>query len=234
VFKTHRDNIVGFIHAEDILRLVLDDADQAELRHEDILHPPVVVPLTKKVDEMFDFFQVNEVRAAACLNEFGGVEGFITMRGVLNFIFGDISGGSRATAGYYEEKDYNIYEVPGDMKLNDFNNLTNFGIEDPRMTTIAGFAFRLLDCLPHEGDKVESEDIIIQILEMDYHRISRVRVAKGVDLGDFNQEEGVIQAEKEIDARAEEREEIEDIPEDIDDSIEYETEDETDLVEKAS
>ena len=159
VFKTHRDNIVGFVHAEDILRLVLDDADQSELRHEDIMHPPVVVPLTKKVDEMFDFFQVNEVRAAVCLNEFGGVEGFITMRGVLNFIFGDISGGSRATAGFYQEKDYNIYEVPGDMKLNDFDNLTNFGIEDPRMTTVAGFAFRLLDRLPREGDKVEFEDL---------------------------------------------------------------------------
>jgi CBS domain containing-hemolysin-like protein len=194
----------------------------------------VVVPLTKKVDEMFDFFQVNEVRAAVCLNEFGGVEGFITMRGVLNFIFGDISGGSKATAGYYAEKDYNIYEVPGDMKLNDFDNLTNFGIEDPRMTTVAGFAFRLLDRLPREGDKVEYEDIIIQILEMDDHRISRVRVAKGVDADDFDQEEGVIQAEKEVDPRAEDRDEIEDIPEDVDDTVEYEPEDEADLVEKVS
>lgn len=185
VFKTHRDNLVGFVHAEDILRLVLDDADLDQLTPEDIMHPPVVVPLTKKVDEMFDFFQVNRVRAAACLNEFGGVEGFITMRGVLNFIFGDISGGSRETAALYEERDNNIYDVPGDMKLNDFNNLTNFGIEDPRMTTIAGYAFRLLDRLPREKDRVESEDIMIQILEMDDHRISRVRVAKGVDEAEF-------------------------------------------------
>jgi len=81
---------------------------------------------------------------------------------------------------------------------------------------------------------VESGDIIIQILEMDVHRISRVRVAKGVDAGDFNQEEGVMQAEKEIDPRAQEREEIEDIPEDIDDSIEYEAKQEADLVEKVS
>jgi CBS domain containing-hemolysin-like protein len=191
------------------------------------------VPLTKKVDEMFDFFQVNKVRAAACLNEFGGVEGFITMRGVLNFIFGDVSGGSKATAGYYAEKDYNIYEVPGDMKLNDFDNLTNFGIEDPRMTTIAGFAFRLLDRLPREGDQVESEDIIIQILEMDDHRISRVRVAKGVDEEDFNRGEGVIQAEEEVDPQAQDREDIDDIPEDIDDSVEYEPEEVADLVEKA-
>ncbi|MCY4274788.1 MAG: hemolysin family protein [Gammaproteobacteria bacterium] len=192
VFKTHRDNLVGFIHAEDIMRLVLDENDWSNYEPEDIMHPPVVVPLTKKVDEMFEFFQFNQVRAAACLNEFGGVEGFITMRDVLSFIFGDISGGSRATVHYYEEKDNNDYVVPGDMRLNDFDNLTNFGIEDPRMTTIAGYAFRLLDRLPKEGDIVEDEDIIIQIVEMDSHRISKVRVAKGLDIKEFLSESNSI------------------------------------------
>ncbi len=233
VFKTHRDNLVGFLHAEDILRLVLDDEDLSKYAPEDIMHPPVVVPLTKKVDEMFDFFQVNKVRAAACLNEFGGVEGFITMRGVLSFIFGDISGGSKATSGFYAVKDNNIYEVPGDMKLTDFNNLTNFGIWDPRMTTIAGYAFRLLDRLPREGDRVESEDIQIQIMEMDDHRISKVRVAKGVDEDDFILGEGVITAEDEMDdPRAEDRDEVEEIPEDIDEQMEISNEEDDDQVEK--
>ena len=235
VFKTHRDNLVGFLHAEDILRLVLDDEDLSDYTPEGIMHPPVVVPLTKKVDEMFDFFQVNKVRAAACLNEFGGVEGFITMRGVLSFIFGDVSGGSKATAGYYAEKDNNIYEVPGDMKLNDFDNLTNFGIEDPRMTTIGGYAFRLLDRLPHEGDRVESEDILIQIMEMDDHRISRVRVAKGIDEEDFILGEGVITAEEEseTDPRVEDRDDVEEIPEDIDEELAIESEAAADHVEES-
>ncbi|MGI9311391.1 MAG: hemolysin family protein [bacterium] len=192
VFKTHRDNLVGFVHAEDVLRLVLDGADLAALAPEEIMHPPVVVPLTKKVDEMFDFFQGNDARAAACLNEFGGVEGFITMRGVTNFIFGDVSGGSRATANLYAEMDRNIYEVPGDMKLNDFDNLANFGIDDPRMTTIGGVAFRALDRLPKEGDTVRLDDILIQVLEMDAHRIAKVRVAQGIDAEAFERAPQVI------------------------------------------
>jgi len=65
------------------------------------------------------------------------------------------------------------------MKLNDFNNLTNFGIEDPRMTTIGGVAFRHLDRLPKPGDKVTVEGIMITILEMDEHRIVKVRVSSG-------------------------------------------------------
>ena len=69
------------------------------------------------------------------------------------------------------------------MKLNDFNNLTNFGIEDPRMTTIGGVAFRHLDRLPQVGDSVTVEGIIITVLEMDEHRIAKVRVSRG-DLGE--------------------------------------------------
>jgi magnesium and cobalt exporter, CNNM family len=177
VFRLHRDNIEGFLHAEDILRLILDEIDLSKLSPEDIIHPPVVVPLTKKVDEMFDFFQDNQVRAAVVLNEFGGVEGFVTMKDVLTFIFGQISGEITGQE-YYQERDENIYEIAGDMKLTDFNNLTNFGIEDPRMTTIGGVAFRLLDHLPRVGDSATIEGITITVLEMEVHRIARVRVAR--------------------------------------------------------
>ncbi len=179
VFRTHRDNLVGFIHAEDVMRLVLDNVDLSRLRAEDIVRPPVVVPLTKKVDEMFDFFQANKARAAAVLNEFGGVEGFVTMKDVLTFIFGQISG-EAAGQELYRERDENDYEVPGDMKLTDFNNLTNFGIEDPRMTTIGGVAFRHLDHLPKEGDYVMVEGYVITVVEVDVHRIARVRVTRGM------------------------------------------------------
>ena len=178
VYLGHRDNLMGFIHAEDILRLVLDNADLEELTPKDIMRPPVVVPLTKKVDEMFDFFQDHNVRAAVCLNEFGGVEGFITINDVLSFIFGRISGDVSGQE-HYQERDENLYEVPGEMKLNDFNNLTHFGLEDPRMTTIGGVAFRHLDRLPQVGDKVTVEGIEIKILEMDNHRIAKVRVSRG-------------------------------------------------------
>ncbi len=177
IFRVHRDNLVGFLHAEDVLQLLSDSVDISDLTPEEIVHPPVVVPLTKKVDEMFDFFRENGVRAAVCLNEFGGVEGFITIYDVLTFIFGDISGESHGQA-LYHERDLNIYELPGEMKLTDVNNLTHFGLEDPRMTTIGGVAFRHLDRLPRVGDRVVIDDIALTVLDMDAHRISKVRVAK--------------------------------------------------------
>lgn len=178
VFRGHRDNLIGFLHAEDVLRIILANEDVSALDVDGILRPAVVAPPTKKVDEMFDFFQEKNARAAVVLNEFGGVDGFITLGDVLNFIFGQTS--DVVTGGeLYNERDENVYEIPGDMKLTDFNNLTNFGIEDPRMTTIGGVAFRHLDRLPREGDVVNVEGTVITILEMEEHRISKVRVARG-------------------------------------------------------
>jgi CBS domain containing-hemolysin-like protein len=200
VFRVHRDNVVGFVHAEDILRIVLDKVDLATLEPADIMHPPVVVPLTKKVDEMFDFFQDNNARAAVVLNEFGGVEGLVSMKDVLTFIFGQISGDVKGQE-LYQERDENSYAVKGDMKLTDFNNLTNFGIEDPRMTTIGGVAFRHLDRLPKVGDSVNLEGILITVLEMDEHRVASVRVSCR-PAGKEAEEEGAPEGEQETDAEA--------------------------------
>ncbi len=177
------DNIVGFLHAEDVLRLTMDGADLNALGPEDVMHEPVVVPPTKNVDEMFDFFQAHNARAAIVLNEFGGVEGLVTMRDIIKFIFGEISENVSSQA-YYREDDENVYEVPGDMKLTDFNDLTNFGIEDPRMTTIGGVVFRHLDRLPHAGDMVMIDGYAATVVEMQGHRVAAVRIAKSGDATD--------------------------------------------------
>ena len=178
VYRQHRDNLVGFVHAEDILRLTLDGADLESLSPADIMHEPVVVPPTKLVDEMFGFFQTNRVRAAVVLNEFGGVEGLITMRDVISFVFGEISGELDAEK-LYKERDQDVYVVPGAMKLTEFDDLTNLGIEDPRMTTIGGVVFRYLDRLPAVGDSVVMPNGIEgTVLEMDGHRLAKVRIAK--------------------------------------------------------
>jgi putative hemolysin len=173
VYRQHRDNLVGFLYAEDALRLQLDAVDLTTSSLEDVLRPPIVVPLTKKVDEMFDYFLRNNARAAAVLNEFGGVAGFITVNDVLRFIFGPLT--SRpAVETPVQRVAADVYEAPGDTKLAEFNRVTNFGLRDPRMTTIGGVAFRHLDRLPRVGDEVLVEGLTITVLEMDSHRIARV------------------------------------------------------------
>lgn len=185
VFRGSRDHLVGFIHAEDILQQVLDDTDFNAMKIEDILHPAVIVPPTKKVDEMFDFFQKHQVQAAAILNEFGGIDGLVTLKGLLSFIFGKVTPESATQVSYVEVAE-NVFKVAGDMKLAAFNDLTNFGISDQRMTTIGGVMLRALDRLPQVDDEMIVEGVELTVLEMKGHRIARLRASKGGGSGGLN------------------------------------------------
>jgi putative hemolysin len=177
VYERTRDDVIGFVHAEDLTGLILDGKDLGGMSCRDILRPNLYVPLTKSVDEMLDFFQSHNERAAMVLNEYGGVSGIVTMEDVLNFIFGEIAG-EFIEATSYEREAEQIFVVPGSMRLIDFEALTNFGIEDPRLTTIGGVAFRHLGHVPEGGESVTVEGIRMTVVEMDGNRIARLRVAK--------------------------------------------------------
>lgn len=181
VYNSTRDDLIGFIHAEDIMQRILDDMDLSSVSLEDILHPVVIVPPTKKIDEMLDFFLDHKIQAAAVLNEFGGIDGLITLKSVLNFVFGSITPES-APEVFAKELGENVFDVAGDMKLTTFNDLTNFGITDQRMTTIGGVALRGLDRLPQAGDEVTIEGVVLRVLSMKGHRIARLRASKGSDV----------------------------------------------------
>ncbi|MBE0472027.1 MAG: HlyC/CorC family transporter, partial [Methyloprofundus sp.] len=182
VFAEDRDNFIGFIHAADLAGIFLDSSQQAkDFNIKSLLYDPVVIPPTKKVNEMFDFFKTHEVKSAIVLNEFGGVEGLVTLEQVLQFVFGEICP-QDTFPGVDHDPTSNIYNVPGDMKLIHIEDLTHFVIKDNRMTTIGGVVFRQLDRLPKAGDQVQMEDLLMTVLEMDGHRISRVQLAKGAKM----------------------------------------------------
>lgn len=177
VYRNNHDNIIGLLFAEDMLQLVLDKVDVAGLTLEKILRPPIMVPPTKKIDEMFDYFQSHDAQAAVVLNEFGGVDGFLTMNDVLTYIFGRPQAELVGPDIVYE-RDTDTYEVPGEMKLVDFNRLTNFGLEDARMTTLGGILFRHFDRLPQAGDAAALDDVRLTVIAMEGNRVARVRASR--------------------------------------------------------
>jgi putative hemolysin len=176
VYSGHWDNVVGFMHSEDVLRLVRGGADLEKVRLEDILRPAHFVPPTTKVDEMFNFFQAHRCRAAIVLGEFGEVLGIATIKDVLTFLFGEITGTMKGADDWQEDEVG--YLVPGDMRLMDFHDVTNIDIEDPVMTTIGGVVFRLFGRLPKVGEMVAYEGYEFRVMEVSGLRISRLRVNK--------------------------------------------------------
>ncbi|MBF0624224.1 MAG: HlyC/CorC family transporter [Magnetococcales bacterium] len=178
VVRHSEDNIIGFLQSEDLLRLIHSKVDPATVTLDSILRPAHFVPPTKKVDEMFDYFQTHHTRAAIILGEFGGVAGIVTMKDVLTFIFGEISGTLQARGQVSASNEDGSFSVPGDMRLTDFRNVTGLPIEDPLMTTIGGFVFRLFDYLPQVGESTSYEGIHFTILQRDGLRLGLIGVSR--------------------------------------------------------
>jgi putative hemolysin len=176
VYRDHWDNVIGFIHAEDVLRLVRGGADLDELTIDDMLRPAHFVPPTLRVDELFQFFQTHGTRAAIVLGEFGEIIGIVAMKDVLAFIFGELTRDISGSEEYERSEQGHI--VPGWMRLLDFYTLTNIDIDDPVMTTVGGLVFRLFGRLPKVGETVDYEGYHFHVLGIDGLRISRVEISQ--------------------------------------------------------
>ncbi|MBF0622456.1 MAG: hypothetical protein HQL54_11075, partial [Magnetococcales bacterium] len=138
-------------------------------------------------------------RGAIVVGEDGSIVGIVTIKDVLNFIFGGVSEDMRLLEKYKVTADTDSFFLPGDMRLKDFNDLTNINVTDARMTTLGGFALRLFGEVPKVGDSVKSrEGVKLIVTEMDRFRIQSLEVRlvfekdkKSYD--DSNAEEGVAE-----------------------------------------
>ena len=178
VYGEHQDALIGMLHAEDLMQLVLDNADLAQLHLQDLLHEVVMVSPGKKVDELFNFFLDHKTHAAIVLNEFGGIDGMVTLRGAIGFIFGQAINGDPIEA-FFRDEGEGVFEVDGAMQLDDFNALTRLDLHSSHSTTVGGLVLDHLDRLPQLGDHVYFEGTCLQITALEGHRISGLRISPG-------------------------------------------------------
>ena len=181
LFEGNPANVVGFLHSEDIIKLVRSGGDLGSLEVRDVMRQPQFVPATKKVDELVEFFQENRTRLALVIGEYGNVLGIISIRDVAAFMLGRLAP-PQEEPGIREIEESKIYSIPGEMSLVDFNQLVGANLDDPSMNTVGGLVMRLLNRLPRVGDSVTFEGFIFSVESMQGLRIGGFRVTR-LDLG---------------------------------------------------
>ena len=172
------DDVVGIVHAKDILRGLLSGA---EAPVQDIARAAFFVPGTREVEDVLADMKRQKVHLAIVLDEFGGTAGLVTMEDLLEEIVGPI----------YDEYDQAPAAAPGTLKssagsgvpilaggteISDVNRLLKLHLDDADYTTIGGLLFGQLGRLPKVGDRVNLQGATFEILEMDGRRVGRVRV----------------------------------------------------------
>lgn len=177
VYRESLDDIVGTVHAKDILR-ALRGPGAGTL--ESILRPPLLVPGTREVEDVLADMKRQKVHLAIVLDEYGGTAGLVTMEDLLEEIVGQIYDEyDRAEAGAAGAGAAAPAPViAGSTEVADVNRTYGLQIDDTDYTTIGGVVFGALGRLPRIGDRVEIAGATFEVLEMDGRRVGKVRVTQ--------------------------------------------------------
>jgi CBS domain containing-hemolysin-like protein len=177
VYGRTQDEIVGILHAKDVLaELARSAVDVRSLPK--ILRKPYFVPETKKVDELLPEFQKSRNHIAIVLDEFGSVSGLVTIEDVIEEIVGEI-------ADEYDEALVDGIKCTSDtacealarVHIEEINHRLGISLpEDKDFDTVGGLLFHELGRIPEVGEELTYGDVRFRILDASRRRIDRVAI----------------------------------------------------------
>jgi putative hemolysin len=177
VYRNHRDNILGILHARDLLDANLEELDgnpEALAAH---LRKAYFVPETIPALELFDNFRENSRSFALTVDEYGGITGLVTMEDLLECIFGDIPSPSDHQDQFeLDALTERRFAVDGGMPLDEFNHAMGISLAGGRMETVGGFVLHGFGELPAEGQFIEVNGIKFTVSQVIQNRITHLDV----------------------------------------------------------
>ena len=175
VYKDTRDNIVGILHAKDVLSSLLEQGDD-EPSVSTVMREPFFVPETKSIRTLLQEFRARKQHIAIALDEYGGTSGLITIEDVLEEIVGDIEDEHDAP----RQEDIrplgeNVYELTGRALLEDLEDL-GVDLDSDEVDTIGGYLSMEAGHVPGPGERFTLRGWTFTVLEADRKLIIRLRM----------------------------------------------------------
>ena len=178
VYEEHRDNIVGVLHARDLLAIDLPHLGENGTQPlHTILRKPYFVPESKSASDLFDSFRKRKRSFALVVDEYGGVTGLITMSDLLEAIFGDIPTPSdEAEETWLHELADNKFSLPGSTPIEEFNARFEARFEVEELRTLGGLILHHFGELPTEGESIEIGEFRFWAQRVEANRLVEVVV----------------------------------------------------------
>jgi CBS domain containing-hemolysin-like protein len=178
VYDENIDNVVGVVHAKDILRDMAAGRKPASLR--EIARPPYFVPEGKRIDDLLTELREHKVHLAIVVDEYGGTAGLVTIEDVLEEIVGEIQDEYDREEASMQRLNEQEAIVDARVTLDDLNELLDLKIESEDVDTVGGFVYHQLGRMPAPGDEIRSDGLNMRVLSVLGRRIKKIRVAKVV------------------------------------------------------
>lgn len=176
VYKDTIDNIVGIIYSKDLISA----AEHRELiTLNDIIRPAYFVSSTKQIGNLLKDMQRNKVHIAIVVDEYGGVEGLVTIEDIIEEIVGEIQDEYDVEAQDIVAEKSGVYLVNPIISIEDFNKKFATSIpEDPDYQTLNGFLQKVTGHIPEVYERIDYKGMSFVITKKTGNRILQVRVQK--------------------------------------------------------
>ncbi|UJF15942.1 hemolysin family protein [Jeotgalibaca sp. MA1X17-3] len=153
VYEDDKDNIIGVLHMKNVLKASKENGFDA-LDFRSLVNEPLFVPSTIYIDDLLVEFRKQQTHMAILKDEYGGVEGIVTLEDLLEEIVGDIEDEYDEIQRLSRKMDEKNYIVNGKMKLQKFNQLFQTDIESDEVDTIAGYIIEEIGYFPEDEARV--------------------------------------------------------------------------------
>lgn len=181
VFENNLDNVVGVLVRRDLEPYLEQSSKTFNLR--ELVHPPQFIPTSARLGEALNQMQSKRIHIGFIVDEYGGLEGIVTLEDLLEEIVGEINDefDEEVRAQILKEPD-GTYLLAGMLTVRDANRQLHLDLpEDGSYTTLAGFLMAQSGRLPQEGEEFEYESSTFKIERLDGRRIRRVRLKQNTN-----------------------------------------------------
>lgn len=185
LWRDNADNIVGILHAKDLLRaLNLQKGDAEALDFERLSSPPWFVPDTTSLLDQLQAFRDRHEHFALVVDEYGALKGVVTLEDIIEEIVGDIADEHDvAVAGVRPQADGTII-VAGQVTLRDLNREFDWRLPDDQASTLAGLILFESRRIPEAGQVFLFHGFRFEILRRHRNQLALIRITPSLKAAD--------------------------------------------------
>lgn len=181
VWRGSTENIVGVIHAKDLLRALSEpDVRPETVDNVKVAQKPWFVPDTTSLKDQLNAFLRRKVHMAVVVDEYGEMQGIVTLEDIIEEIVGDIADEhDPSLQGVRQDADGSIV-VDGAVPIRDLNRALGWSLPDTEATTIAGLVIHESKLIPQERQAFTFYEKRFIVLKREKNRITRLRIRPAV------------------------------------------------------
>jgi putative hemolysin len=174
-YRGSLDEIVGVLHVRDLFSALMDRG-LAGVKVDELLRSAYFVPETKDLASLLADFRRTKNHLAVVVDEYGSMQGIVTLEDVLEEIVGDIEDEFDLPDESVERVNESTVRVHGTFPVDDFNEQFQVDLPIEDYHSLGGFVFGLLGRAPDPGDEAEWDGLRFRVLEVEGTRIEKLEV----------------------------------------------------------